>query len=263
MTVPVNKMRRVVLAAIVSVAMAAAFSCKDKAPSAPPHHAVNKKIAIQQSKPTPAPTAAPAKGAAPAQPEPGKPEALAQPEPGTPAAPAQPEPGKPEALAQPEPGTLAAPAGPAQVTPDDAASGGKQPVSDLIEESRDIASGYDSSGRFDPFEPLFHDESAASAAPSKGKRKKRTPQTPLERVAISQLKLSAIMRTAKGNSAIVEDASGKGYVIKKGTYIGLNAGQVIKIEKDRVLIEEEIENIMGEFVIQNTELKLQKPAGEL
>ena len=40
------------------------------------------------------------------------------------------------------------------------------------------------------------------------------------------------MRTTKGNSAIVEDATGKGYVIRKGTYIGLNSGQVIKIEKD-------------------------------
>ena len=52
-------------------------------------------------------------------------------------------------------------------------------------------------------------------------------------------------------------------MIKKGTYVGLNSGQVVKIEKDRVVIEEEIENIMGEFVIQKTELKLQKPAGEL
>ena len=83
------------------------------------------------------------------------------------------------------------------------------------------------------------------------------------RVAISQLKLSAIMRTSRGNSAIVEDATGKGYVIHKGTYIGLNSGQVTKIDKDHVEIEEEIENVMGELVIQNTELKLQKPAGEL
>ena len=71
------------------------------------------------------------------------------------------------------------------------------------------------------------------------------------------------MRTAKGNSAIVEDATGKGYVIRKGTYIGLNSGQVVQIEKDRVMIEEESEDISGEFRIENTELKLQKPAGEL
>jgi type IV pilus assembly protein PilP len=229
MTVPMNKMKRVVLTAIVSVAMAAVFSCKDKTPSAPPPQVVNKKIAIQKAEPAPASPATPAEGKATAQPE-----------------------------------TPAVPAAPGQTAPTDADAGGNQTVSDLIEESRNISVGYDPAGRFDPFEPLFRDDSGeTSAVVSKKRHSIRKPQTPLERVAISQLKLSAIMRTANGNSAIVEDASGKGYVIKKGTYIGLNSGQVVKIDRDHVVIEEEIENITGEFVIQNTELKLQKPAGEL
>jgi type IV pilus assembly protein PilP len=134
--------------------------------------------------------------------------------------------------------------------------------SKLVEESKAFSGSYNPKGRFDPFEPLFKSEQDEVPAP-KGSRKRRKPQTPLERVALSQLKLSAIMRTAKGNSAIVEDATGKGYVIRKGTYIGLNSGQVVDIDKDRVLIEEESEDISGELRIQNTELKLQKPAGEL
>jgi type IV pilus assembly protein PilP len=137
--------------------------------------------------------------------------------------------------------------------------------SKLVQESMAFADGYNPKGRFDPFEPLFKSEQDQKTASAKSGRKKkgRIPQTPLERVALSQLKLSAIMRTTNGNSAIVEDATGKGYVIRKGTYIGLNSGQVIKIEKNRVMIEEETEDISGEFRIQNTELKLQKPAGEL
>ncbi len=135
--------------------------------------------------------------------------------------------------------------------------------SELVKASLASAGGYNPKGRFDPFEPLFKTESEQQPASAKTSRKRRTPKTPLERVALSQLKLSAIMRTAKGNSAIVEDATGKGYVIRKGTYIGLNSGQVVKIEKDRVMIEEESEDISGEFRIENTELKLQKPAGEL
>jgi type IV pilus assembly protein PilP len=229
MTVPMNKMKRVVLTAIVSVAMAAVFSCKDKAPSAPPPQVVNKKIAIQKVEPAPAPPPAPAKADATTQSE-----------------------------------IPAVPAAPGQAVPADEGAGGTESVSGLIEDSRNIAVGYDPAGRFDPFDPLFRDDSGeTSVAMSKKRHTKRTPQTPLERVAISQLKLSAIMRAANGNSAIVEDASGKGYVIKKGTYIGLNSGQVVKIDRDHVVIEEEIENITGEFVIQNTELKLQKPAGEL
>jgi type IV pilus assembly protein PilP len=134
--------------------------------------------------------------------------------------------------------------------------------SELVKASLATAGAYNPKGRFDPFEPLFKTESEQQPA-AKPSRKRRTPKTPLERVALSQLKLSAIMRTAKGNSAIVEDATGKGYVIRKGTYIGLNSGQVVQIEKDRVMIEEESEDISGEFRIENTELKLQKPAGEL
>lgn len=142
--------------------------------------------------------------------------------------------------------------------------GDTQEPSELIKASMAIASTYNAKGRIDPFDPLFKEEPEPPQMEAfDGKRKKRIPQTPLERVALSQLKLSAIMRSSAGNRALVEDATGKGYVIKKGTYIGLNAGQVVQIEKDRVIIEEEIENLMGELIVSNTELKLQKPAGEI
>jgi type IV pilus assembly protein PilP len=167
-----------------------------------------------------------------------------------------PTPAKPkDAAAQPiaKPGQ-ATPASPTEAKPE---------TSELIKASMEIAATYNPKGRIDPFEPLFKAQPQAVDEEASTKSRRRTPQTPLERVALSQIKLSAIMRSSVGNRALVEDASGKGYVIKKGTYIGLNAGQVIQIEKDRVIIEEEVENLMGELVVQNTELKLQKPAGEL
>ena len=210
---------------LVAVAMVGVMSCKEKAPPA------NKAPMVQKITPS---------------------------QPGPPASNSSASSENKEA-ATPAPETAAPEADPAA---------GKDSVEEnasaLIEESLKIASSYDPEGRFDPFEPLFKEEpSATDVVSSKEKRKKRTPQTPLERVALSQLKLSAIMRTPRGNSAIVEDATGKGYVVRKGTYIGLNSGQVILIDKARVVVEEEIENVLGELVIQNTELKLQKPAGEL
>lgn len=127
-----------------------------------------------------------------------------------------------------------------------------------------MASSYNPNGRFDPFEPLFKDQpDVQEVTAQKGKKEKRIPQTPLERVALSQLKLTAIIRAPSGNRALVEDATGKGYLIAKGTYIGLNSGRVTEVSNDRIVIEEEIENVMGEIDIQNEELKLQKPAGEL
>jgi type IV pilus assembly protein PilP len=105
-------------------------------------------------------------------------------------------------------------------------------------------------------------EKAAVDQMGKSKRKKRTAQTPLERISLEQLQLRAVIRAPSGNRALVEDNSGKGYIIKIGTYIGLNSGIVTQINADSVVIEEEIENLMGELVLQNTEIKLQKPTGE-
>ncbi len=116
---------------------------------------------------------------------------------------------------------------------------------------------YNPEGKTDPFAPLFKEGAAAE----KGKRT-RTIRTPLELVDLDQLKLVAIMLADSGNRALVEEASGKGYVISKGTYIGNNSGRIVKILNDRIIVEEEIENIIGEKKIQERELKLQKPLGE-
>jgi type IV pilus assembly protein PilP len=137
-------------------------------------------------------------------------------------------------------------------------------ASDLIKASLQIASAYDPKDRFNPFEPLFKAQPDVQQVAAKGEmRRRREPQTPLERVALSQLKVTAIIRAPSGNRAMVVDATGKGYVVTKDTYIGLNSGRVIDIDSGRILIEEEIETIMGELKIELAELKLQKPAGEL
>ena len=46
------------------------------------------------------------------------------------------------------------------------------------------------------------------------KKIRRVPRTPLERIDLSQLKLVAIIVSKSGNTALLEDATGKGYVIK-------------------------------------------------
>lgn len=128
-----------------------------------------------------------------------------------------------------------------------------------VVESSTTPSPYNPYGKIDPFEPLFKEQTVIAAVK---KRKKRIPQTPLEKISLSQLKLVGIIRASSGNKALVEESSGKGFVIKKGTYIGLNSGKVIKIQKDNVIIEEEFENVLGNLVIRQRELKLHKPSGE-
>lgn len=122
---------------------------------------------------------------------------------------------------------------------------------------------YRPEGKIDPFAPLFKDEAVPAPTAEKPVRKKRIPQTPLENFDLSQIKLTAIYQTSKGFKALVEENSGKGYVIDVGTYIGRNSGKVIAIQKDAVHIEEEIEDALGNMRIETRELKLLKPVGEL
>ncbi|MEA1900349.1 MAG: pilus assembly protein PilP [Thermodesulfobacteriota bacterium] len=121
---------------------------------------------------------------------------------------------------------------------------------------------YKAEGKIDPFASIFRVESSAFADQNDRKKKKRIPLTPIEKVDLSQLKLVGIIFAPGGNKALVEDASGKGFVIKKGTSIGIKSGRVIKILKGRVVVEEKAESILGKTSLVKRELKLQKPPGE-
>ena len=61
---------------------------------------------------------------------------------------------------------------------------------------------------------------------------------------------------------MVEDATGKGYVLMPGTFIGINSGKVTEILKDRVIVEEKTKDFLGRVQTDMRELKLQKPFGE-
>lgn len=126
------------------------------------------------------------------------------------------------------------------------------------------AVGYDPKGKLNPFLPLFSSSQAPAEidVSKKSIKAKRAPRTPLEQIDLSQLKLVATVHAPSGDRALVEDGSGKGYIVKKGTYMGMNSGSVIEIANDRVIVEEEVETALGEINIQKRELKLQKAPGE-
>lgn len=138
------------------------------------------------------------------------------------------------------------------------------PESNITASSVNPASGlklpYDPQGRINPFEPLFKDE--PEEAPVIAQKKKRVPRTPLERIDLGQLKLVGIIMASSGNRALVQEASGKGYIIREGTFIGLHSGKVTEIQKDRVVIEEETDEVVGTQKMRNKELVLPKPPGE-
>jgi type IV pilus assembly protein PilP len=117
---------------------------------------------------------------------------------------------------------------------------------------------YNPSNKADPFKPFLQVTSGREG--SRG-----MPLTPLQKYDISQLKLVAIISAPEGNVALVEDALGKGYILKKGTWVGKNDGKVIKISKDKVIIEEVYQDFLGQTKTNEILMDLHKneEGGEL
>lgn len=110
---------------------------------------------------------------------------------------------------------------------------------------------YNPVGKSDPFRPFIQLTSAKGGS-------KTAPLTPLQKYDISQLKLVAIISSPGGNIALVEDVAGKGYFLKKGTWIGKNDGKVTKILKDKVIIEEVYQDIFGQTKTNEVSISLHK-----
>lgn len=95
---------------------------------------------------------------------------------------------------------------------------------------------YDSAGRRDPFRPP-----RTTAGLPTGE-----PRSPLERYELGQLRLVAVIYDTGQPRAVVEDDAGLGYIVRVGTRIGPNGGQVQGIDRGRVRVREEYVDFYGE-----------------
>lgn len=110
---------------------------------------------------------------------------------------------------------------------------------------------YNPIGKPDPFKPFIQLTPVREAI-------RTTPLTPLQKFDISQLKLVAIISSPEGNVALVEDSAGRGYFIKRGTMIGKNDGKVTRILKDRIIIEELYQDVLGQIKKNEVSMFLHK-----
>ncbi len=112
------------------------------------------------------------------------------------------------------------------------------PAPELKIESPSVATyTYDPKGKTDPFKPLYVDR--VEKAPEK-KIIELGPEgaTPLERVDLAQLRLVALVWSIPAPKAMVEDATGKGYILSVGTSIGKYQGKVSQINSTGVVVTE-------------------------
>ena len=152
--------------------------------------------------------------------------------------------------------------------PGQPAPAGQQPGAPAVEASlpgtpgafapalAEIVPTYDPRGKSDPFKPFL----LTMRAGGEGSEAKK-PLTPLQKMALSEIQagLRAIVWGKMGNKALVEDATGKGYVLTVGTYVGQNDGIVKKILEDRIVVEEYVRDpVENRLTTNEVILKLKK-----
>jgi len=92
-------------------------------------------------------------------------------------------------------------------------------------------------GRRDPFRPITLNVRTNT--------RRRENLSPLERFEIGQLKLVGVVWNVKEPTALVEDSSGLGYMVKVGTPIGSNDGKVREVRRDSLIVEEFFVDLYG------------------
>ena len=115
---------------------------------------------------------------------------------------------------------------------------------------------YNSSGKIDPFQPIFS-ENFSKAVPTVHQTD-CVSNPVLENIDLSQLKLTGIVMTERQPIALVQEANGKGHVISKDMCIGIHGGKVAEILIDRVIIQEEMQDLSGKVKVKKTEKKLRR-----
>ena len=105
------------------------------------------------------------------------------------------------------------------------------PVTELA-----VGTGYDPSGRRDPFAPVVQELQP-------GKVDENLP--PLQRVTLTELNLVAIVWGAYGYTAMVQTPEGHGYTIRRGTRIGQNYGVVSAITERGIIVQERFTDVYG------------------
>jgi len=106
---------------------------------------------------------------------------------------------------------------------------------------------YDPTGKRDPFRSFIAEQQQARAKEERG---------PLEQFDLNQLTVVAVVWGTERPRALVEDPSGRDYVVQEGTPIGKNEGMVLRITDNSVLVRETYVDYLGAQTTKEIEMRI-------
>jgi type IV pilus assembly protein PilP len=115
---------------------------------------------------------------------------------------------------------------------------------------------YQLEGRPDPFEPFIRPQVATTEEPDQIIEEDKV-LTGMQLFEPGQLDLVAVMFAQGDKLAMVQDVTGKGYIIKEGVLIG-RRGVVSRITEDQVIVTETARTRAGKEVVTTIVMRLNK-----
>ena len=109
---------------------------------------------------------------------------------------------------------------------------------------------YLAQGRRDPFRSFRFKEDAPFVA-----------QGPLADFDLSQLVIVGLVWSSTNPRVLISDPGGQSFVLQEGSHIGKNNGQVIRIDRDMILVQEKFVDFDGAVSAKDIEMRIRKSQG--
>jgi Tfp pilus assembly protein PilP len=113
---------------------------------------------------------------------------------------------------------------------------------------------YDAAGHRDPFRSVEWEEKGRKALLG-------ADRSPLEQYDVNQMSLLAVIWNTGSARALVQDPSGKSYIIGTGTRVGRNEGRITAINDNLVVVKETYVDFLGQETTKDIELRIRLSEG--
>jgi len=110
---------------------------------------------------------------------------------------------------------------------------------------------YSPVGKRDPFRSVLDDKTGPTES-----GQERPDCGPLCKWELEQLKLVAVISGVSNPLAMVEDPNGRGYIVRRGTFVGKRNGKVTQIRAGEVVVTEIYKDQMGKPHVNPVPIKL-------
>lgn len=128
----------------------------------------------------------------------------------------------------------------------------KPPVAEVAEGNFEKGYVYDATGKRDPFRSFVLEEAG---------RRNKGERGPLEQFELGQIALQAVVWGTEKPRALVTDPQGRGYIVKEGTPIGKNSGQITRIGDNALVVREVYEDTLGGRTEKDIEMRILQSQG--